>query len=274
MKISLFVPLAAALCAAAPLAAQFAVTDTIVRSDWHTVTDLGSGSGTNPDGGIGTGTTTINGTTFPTFIAGGTSGGPNAASALLDSAITTYSMSSTFDGTLYLTFSAERANTGSGDTNWANFKLGRAIDQNNGIILGLGGIVSGNLNNWYAGEGYASGTNQTIFTNTAAIGTAVSMSSSLSYITVMIDYAANDDDRVYIWRTNGALDLHNLDTASAGYTQTGNYAFDRLELYAGNNVTLGFSDMMVAVPEPSTAAFVLGTAVLGVVGWRRFRRRA
>jgi hypothetical protein len=262
----------AALVAASPLSAV--VTQTITNANWTSLSGVNLGSGTNPDGGISGSNYSIGGTSFASYIAGGTSDGPNAAAAALSAAVTQYSNSATFGGNLYITFAAQRVNTGTGASNYDNFKLLQGSNANSGIVLGIGSVSDAvGLNNWGVAEGAQSTSTTSLFPNSSVIGTATSMSDTVSYITLMIDYASNADDTVYVWRTSQALDIHNLTTASAGFTQTGDYSFDRLGVYAGLNTTLAFSDLTVTVPEPSTYALLFGAATLGFVGYRRFRKR-
>jgi hypothetical protein len=214
---------------------------------------------------------------YPTFAnsISGTSGAPSNASALLSNNLTTYTNDASFGGEAWISFSAQR--TGS-DSAWTNLKLLQGTEQNEGIVLGIGSVgINNDTTNWGAGEGMGSSTTQTnSFSNPSLIGAATSQSTAPAFFLIRIDYNANGDDSISIWRSTSAITQATALATAAGWTNIGDYAFDQLGVYAGAGATLAFSDISLqVVPEPSTYALLFGVAVLGLaVGRRCYDRRS
>jgi hypothetical protein len=100
---------------------------------------------------------------------------------------------------------------------------------------------------------------------------------------MQIDYNPGTNADVFsIWRsaTPFALDAHGAPASfstlgAAAATRTNDFNFDRISIYAGTGSQLYLSDITITaeIPEPSTYAFALGTGVLALVGYRRYRNR-
>ncbi|MBK8479345.1 MAG: PEP-CTERM sorting domain-containing protein [Opitutaceae bacterium] len=264
---------AVALVAASSLWAQLAppptvLTQTFTQSSWTAIsTPLGSGS--TPSGTNMVGNTTIGGIVYNQSITG-TANLPSAASALVTPTLATYTNSAAFGGDAWISFSSQRSTTAT-DV-WDNIKLLRGTDTNPGIVVGVGSVSGSTTNTWAAGAGDLFSTNGAI---PGISGAPATMSAGPSYFLIHIDYAANGADTISIWRSGSELTWTNAPTVAAGWTFTGDGAFDRLGVYAGAGSTLAFDDLtLTVVPEPSTYALLLGGASLAVVGYRRSRRRA
>lgn len=263
-----------ALVAASSLWGQLAppptiLTQTFTSPSWTAIsTALGSGStpsGTNMVAGGGTSL----GAAYQQSITG-TANLPSAASALVAPTLATYTNSAAFGGDAWISFSSQRSTTAT-DV-WDNIKLLRGTDTNPGIVVGVGSVSGSTTNTWAAGAGDLFSTNGAI---PGIAGAPATMSAGPSYFLIHIDYAANGADTISIWRSGSELTWTNAPTVAAGWTFTGDGAFDRLGVYAGAGSTFGFNDLtLTVVPEPSTYALLLGGATLAVVGYRRSRKRA
>ena len=252
------------------------VSQTITNSAWTPVsTSLGTNSGDRPSGNdVVVPTSSMFG--YPTFAnsISGTTGAPSNASALLSNNLTTYTNDASFGGEAWISFSAQR--TGSTSA-WTNLKLLQGADQNSGIVLGIGSVgLNNDTTNWGAGEGRASSNVSTdSFSSAGLIGAATSQSTAPAFFLIRIDYNANGEDSISIWRSATAITQATALATAAGWTNTGDYAFTQLGVYAGAGATLAFSDISLqVVPEPSTCALLFGGAVLGLaVGRRCYGRR-
>ena len=196
----------------------------------------------------------------------GTGSYPSEASALLDSYIAPRALSSSFDGDVWISFSAQRI-SGSG---WANIKLLNTAYSNDACVLGIGQTTNDAY--WQYGIGQSG---SAPFTSTATLGSSTSLSTG-SYFVIHIAYdpLANDDD-ISIWRSSSLISGVQTTPATATLNNI-DATFDRFAIYAGADTTFAVSDITVAltvVPEPATYALLFGAATLGFVSYRRFRKR-
>lgn len=197
------------------------------------------------------------------------SGSAGAASNAYYTAVPTAYNSATFGGDLWIGFTGGRTTGASAS---ANFKLSQGTDLDSGMVLRVGSINGSDT--WDVSGGPQSGSG-----DPAASALSMTTGDRLSFVLIHIDYTANGTDAASVW----IFDSKNDAPTEAGglgaavYTLTGDFAFDRLGLYAAANSTFAFDTIRLAdsyqtaVPEPSTCAALLGAGVLGVAALRRRR---
>ncbi len=286
-----------ALLAAATASAQDtpgAVVFTKVTSTtaWTNNNNVNLGAGSNPAA------TTVNynvayGTPSVTYSAQVSGGSNNADATVLLSNLSPnllqYTDSTWYTRRVWVSFSAVASTT----SVWNNVKLLDGGYTNSFIVAGVGGVDGWGTNstqNWGVGYGLESGTSPggNVFGDSVRLGTSNVPMTTRSYILMQIDFMGTGNtnsnaDVFTIWRsespftslgTNGApTTISSLGTALD--TQVGDFNFDRISAYAGAGSRLYLTDITITaeIPEPSTYAFALGTGVLALVGYRRYRNR-
>jgi len=226
------------------------------------IADTGNpGAGADLSGNNAQHYTAVNGLGLVTSISD--TNAPSEAHALLDSALSTSTISTSFDGDLWISFSAQRL---SGSA-WANLKLLNTNYTNTYCALGIGETTGGSTS-WQYGIGQAG---SAPFTNTGLIGSASPLNTG-NYFVIHIAYnPLPQDDELSIWRSTSPISGIQT-TAAAVVLYNMDATFDRFSIYAGQSTTFAISDIAITqIPEPSTYALLFGAATLAFAGYRRLR---
>jgi hypothetical protein len=286
MKTSFTSLLFLSILALSPLSAQLALDQTTFITIGNGTTWVGNdglalGAGDKPINTSVTHNTSVDGTTYSTRVTGGSSNNGNATvqlSTISPSFLANYTNSPTYTGRVWISFSAD-ANSTDG---WSNLKLLQNSTDNSGIVVGVGDVTGNHT--WRVGYGPESSgttTSGTPFSPTFALGSTRTDITNRSFILMQIDYnSGTNADVLSVWRGNMAfsLDAHGAPTNFVGLgspmvTNTSDFNFDRLSIYAGGGSSFYLSDITLTseIPEPSTYALMLGVATVAFVGIRRYR---
>lgn len=251
-------------------------------TSWIGDDGLTLGAGDNPINTSITHNTSLQRVNYSTRVTGGSSNNGNATiqlNTVSPSFLSNYTNSPTYTERLWISFSADADST----SGWSNLKLLQNSTDNSGIVVAVGDVTGNHM--W--GVGYGPESNGVTisgqpFSPTSALGSTRTEITSRSFILMQIDYnAGTNTDVLSVWRRNTAfsLDDHGAPTnfaelGAAIVTNTSDFNFDRLSIYAGAGSSFYLSDITLTseIPEPSTYALLLGVATAALVSFRRYRQ--